>query len=1007
MENRFPIAGYTRTGSILEVGGDLYRCPDPLFTFVERIDEFNESGTDVTQRLEAWGRVARHLPEDARVDDYLRNLRVVFATSFTMRPFLDSAGDADFMIVPGWCERTTDVEAEESGSTAVFKAGLPEARQTDFNDRFNRFESARDRYAIGAGWHLVLAPEVKVALGVARRMKDAEPDTRREFVTNPHAFFREGLEFAELDDVSGNVDTVLGAVFWDEGYSERVAGIGLWQPKVLPWLRSSGEAWLPGEDLGIRIGDQFVRLEAEELPKIRLSVERAMAAGHPSIERNGTTIPATKDTLEALDSLIGKTKPKTKKKDDGRDGPTYDREDRIVLLVKENFEVVDYERAGRPTRDVSRRLPACVSPDRPLPHQKVAFAWLQEHWSLGSPGALLADDMGLGKTFVALMFLAWVRELMGHGGRMVRKPIVTVAPTALIDNWREEADKHLGADALGAVVEVRGATLKTLRLNAGRELAGGLPVLDVGRLAESDWVLTTYETWRDYQHSFSRVSWAVAVFDEVQKVKNPAAAVTDAAKAVKADFVIALTGTPVENRLADLWCIVDLIQPGRLGPLKVFSNTFEKSSDGVESEQLESLREQLMERPPRIMLRRLKEDHLAGLPKKHEHFPHRLMPAEQAATYADRVGAGRLSGRGRGHMLETLGALRSISLHPGRSGQESDTEFIQLSARLVETFEILDTVEASGEKVLVFLEAREMQGILSEILQRRYTLPGPPLIINGAVSGPKRHQRVREFQSRTGFDVMLISPKAGGVGLTLTAANNVIHLSRWWNPAVEEQCTDRVYRIGQEREVQVYHPIAVHPQFGEASFDLRLDALLRRKRDLSHSVLAPPAATSDDFARLFAESVENTDQSTHADQVDLERIDLMEPEAFERWVLERLREFGFFVQTTPRSGDAGADGIARSPPDSDMPDLLIQCKHTQSERSIGPEAVEEVIRSRDRYDFEGPVLLVVVTNAASYTDSAQQLARTSGAKLIHRGQLTDLRTALGLVEPLRGTRIDD
>jgi hypothetical protein len=156
------------------------------------------------------------------------------------------------------------------------------------------------------------------------------------------------------------------------------------------------------------------------------------------------------------------------------------------------------------------------------------------------------------------------------------------------------------------------------------------------------------------------------------------------------------------------------------------------------------------------------------------------------------------------------------------------------------------------------LESLDMQGFLIPILQRRYTLARPPALINGKVDGGRRQQRVNEFQAaRPGFDVMLLSPRAGGVGLTLTAANHVIHLSRWWNPAVEDQCTDRIYRIGQSRDVHVYYPLAIHPDsvLGEHSFDRKLHGLLAHKRELSREMLMPPVDNERDAEALFGETV--------------------------------------------------------------------------------------------------------------------------------------------------------
>ena len=200
--------------------------------------------------------------------------------------------------------------------------------------------------------------------------------------------------------------------------------------------------------------------------------------------------------------------------------------------------------------------------------------------------------------------------------------------------------------------------------------------------------------------------------------------------------------------------------------------------------------------------------------------------------------------------------LRGISLHPDPPEQAKDERYVEQSARLRAAFAALDRLRDRGEKALIFLESLEMQRYLAALLQRRYRLSALPMIINGSIAGPERQEGVDAFQAGdNGFDVIILSPRAGGVGLTLTAANHVIHLSRWWNPAVEDQCTDRVYRIGQERDVHVYYLQAIHPEFGEQSFDKRLHDLLERKRSLSREMLMPPLDPENDARRLYEETV--------------------------------------------------------------------------------------------------------------------------------------------------------
>ena len=477
------------------------------------------------------------------------------------------------------------------------------------------------------------------------------------------------------------------------------------------------------------------------------------------------------------------------------------------------------------------------------PHQIAGLDWLQDAWVRGYNGVLLADDMGLGKTLQALSFLAWLKSLpAGSHNRPVNAtgPVLVVATTGLLANWSDEHDLHLSAPGLGDVCRAYGRHLGPLRAAGGRDVDLGVPAMDRGRLQRADWVLTTYETLRDYQVSFGGVRFLCAVFDEIQKAKNPSSLVTHAAKSVNADFIIGLTGTPIENRMEDLWSIMDIIDPGRLGDLKMFSSKYAS----CEISALEQLRDQLL-RPsdagPAPILRRLKSDELEGLPKK-DLARQRQMPPIQARAYAELVTQAK-NEEGL-PMLEVLHSLRGISLHPlapSASTNGQAEEYIGSSARTAELFSILEDISQQREKALIFLENLELQDYLALMLKERFNLAERPLLINGQVTGELRQRRVRSFQERRGvFDVMILSPRAGGVGLTLTAANHVIHLSRWWNPAVEDQCTDRVYRIGQTRQVHVYFPMAIHPNYGEGSFDALLDKLLDRKRELSRRMLAPP-----------------------------------------------------------------------------------------------------------------------------------------------------------------------
>ena len=405
---------------------------------------------------------------------------------------------------------------------------------------------------------------------------------------------------------------------------------------------------------------------------------------------------------------------------------------------------------------------------------------------------------------------------------------------------------------------------------------------------------------------------------------------------------------------------------------------------------LERLRASLLDAsddgPPPI-LRRLKADHLEGLPEKVVHVRRRMMPEMQPQAY-DAV-VTRAKSDIAGPMLETLHHLRGISLHPvwPQTGAVDDaTAYINQSARVAETFEILNQIAARKEKVLIFLESLDMQDRLSLIIKNRYKLPKLPMQISGEVTGEKRQKAVDEFQTNTsGFDVMILSPKAGGVGLTLTSANHVIHLSRWWNPAVEDQCTDRVYRIGQDRNVNVYYPMAIHPQYGEGSFDSLLNGMLERKRELGLRMLIPPVDLKRDEA-WFAENLTNVAAARpKLDKADPEEIDCMDPRQFERWVLQRMAAIGYVADRTPSTHDGGADGLLAHRQSGFR--VIVQCKHKQDINSAcDDEAIDDLLRARSTYDAMS-ARLIALTNAQDFTSKTRRRATDYGIILVARPEL--------------------
>ena len=826
-----PLIGFSHTGIIANHGSRTYALLNPLYSALVALERLEaEQPTDVDRRFELWSEVARHLPPEAQLDDQLSSLTIVQADFFSLH--LHSECDFDPVIVRA-------IESELEDGEPRFEGTLPEHFQEKLAHQFRNLADAKQHYALGEGWYVLVPDKVRQGLSEVHRLQGAPVAEKRAFISNPGKWIDAGVEQAP-DEAPIFVETA-------EFLSERVLELGQWSPKLATFVSTSGAEWLPPEEirLVVVIGDTSVEVPFNEVDKLLEEIEQASAKGQETVQLDDQTIPVTVEVIaefRRLSAAVAAQRPPKDAPDTEPKKPTH------VPVLIDNIENLGFVAKTRPPSDLPATLPATLKTTGLYEFQSAGIRWLQDHWNAGNPGALLADDMGLGKTIQTLTFCAWIREAVERD-QLANKPVLVVAPTGLLKNWQDEAMKHLHPRGLGELLTVYGhgkRILKHLDVAARHE-----------RMSNSNWVLTTYETLRDEILWFINVDWRIVAFDEAQRIKNPAARVTEMAKSLKSDFMLPLTGTPVENSLFDLWCIMDTAQPGLLGSQRQFDRKYVQPAqhDPHHPALLKSLLQD--ETEPPSMLRRMKEDYLHGLPEKTHHVSRVDMSPVQQNAYNEVVELARQKGVSRNTILEIIQKLRSVSLLGGEIPPDGiDEDVIDASARLRWSLNVLDEIHSKKEKALIFLESLEFQKELVPFLQRRYDLEKPPARISGEVPGMRRKQIVDEFQEHPEdeFCVMILSPKAGGVGLTLTAANHVIHLSRWWNPAVEDQCTDRVYRIGQQRPVHIWCPLAVHPGLGDRSFDVNLDGLLHRKRELSKTALLAHFG-QDDAIRLAQSSI--------------------------------------------------------------------------------------------------------------------------------------------------------
>jgi SNF2 family DNA or RNA helicase len=449
------------------------------------------------------------------------------------------------------------------------------------------------------------------------------------------------------------------------------------------------------------------------------------------------------------------------------------------------------------------------------PYQERGLAWMAFLTSIGL-GGILADSMGLGKTIQLLALLAYERE---SARLAVSRPgTLLVCPMSLVGNWEQEAAKF--TPQLRVHVHHGPGRL------TGEELARALD--------DADLVITTYAIATRDREELSRVRWARVVCDEAQNIKNAAARQAQAVRALPADVRIALTGTPVENRLAELWSIMEFTNPGLLGSAEKFRTGY---AVPIERHADEEAAERLRRLTGPFILRRLKTDSsiISDLPDKLEMKVWCNLTAEQAslyqATVADMLARIESAADGiqrRGLVLATMAKLKQVCNHPAHLLGDG-SRLPGRSGKLARLEEICDEIVAEGDKALCFTQYAEFGTMLQPYLAAR--LGCPVLYLHGGTPKKKRDALVARFTSETEPALFLLSLKAGGTGLNLTAANHVIHIDRWWNPAVEDQATDRAFRIGQRRDVQVRKFVCV------GTLEERIDQMIEEKKALADRVV--------------------------------------------------------------------------------------------------------------------------------------------------------------------------
>ena len=780
-------------GNIVIINGKKYLLSEVQFDMLRRIEAFNSA------------------EESVKTTDYnLRHFSYIKLLAQQSDCVLDSYLDNESVFVPEKIK--IEIGRDEEGFTIDPTVAIKDSEK--FKRTFEKMRKVQPIYPIsndkGERVRVVLDPEQKRELEFIKE-SGGRHKTREEIqdiVSNPTNYF--DPDQFDLSDF----------------YSDRVIEIGVYKPKFYPFICPYESCWIAGATVETpNNGTSKIEIkDEEELKELNQLINEAEEFNKPVVEYKDSQIDLKDAKFLAEMARKQLSNPK--------DPVAPVSRDHEVLIIEDNAEVLSFTAEERKIETGERytlfKDPYLATGFDLKEHQEEGVAWLQHLYNQKASGCLMADDMGLGKTLQLLYFIDWhSRKYPNH------KPYLVVAPISLLENWENEYARFFKEPRLRITV----LSSKDVPRKIDKEKIKEMQSMDI--------ILTNYESLRISQLNFCAVDFDIIVLDEAQKIKSPGTMVTNAAKALKGKFKVAMTGTPVENSLLDLWCIMDFCVPGLLGNAKTFASKYQNPLKKEDTD-LVALGNEIHDTLGIFFMRRLKQDAAKDLPEKHVFRESKQMPEPQEKAYKHAVS--QYTTGAQPNMLLTIMDIRQVSEHPylydSTLWDHEEDEIIDSSARLQVTIAFMDRIKTRNEKVIVFAERKETQRMLQQIFFQRYGIvckiingDTPPFITSLNSGKQSRQSSIDEFQSVDGFNIIIMSPVAAGMGLNVTAANNVIHYSRHWNPAKENQATDRAYRIGQTKDVYVYYPMAVSKDF--RSFDETLDDLLNRKTSLATSTIFP------------------------------------------------------------------------------------------------------------------------------------------------------------------------
>jgi|GEM_PF-5741200 len=696
--------------------------------------------------------------------------------------------------------------------------------------------------------------------------------------------------------------------------------------------------------------NQFVFLYQDELETIKQDAYKAFRSNEPLkiLDRDTNkehvfelTEKSNFDFLRKnLNQLINNLNPPTPKSPE----PKPAKQESFHLQIKSNYDKADYSEIedSKINQDLNLDLNFSSYLDvlnlKPgitaRQHQVKGISWLVSCFLREYPGVIFADDMGLGKTFQAMCFIKILKSVLWQKRFLepFTDPILIVVPQVLMKNFQEQAsDFFTDPESFGFMI-LHGSSIKKfyrtdIKTSSSQESKSGTYFLDTAKLSEQKCIITTYDTLATYEKSLARVSWSLLLCDEVQKAKSCSSRISSSLKVIanKSTFKLFMSGTPIENDMREFWNLMDNTAPGLLGAFLSFKKSYPSFFRPCESDLERNADFSKLEKAIKfgdfevgIVNGRLKED-IEDVKKDLSREDHNVSFAldQDVLSRIEDIKNSSIS------TLDKIQKIKILSIHKNLVDQIHEEDYrhwISSDSRLQKLQDILKTIKQNNEKALVFCEYNQYQKIVQNMINTEFYEANPNLLaINSKLDASAREKTIQAFKRHEGFSALVLSPKCAGMGLNLQEANHIIHLSRWWNPAVEDQATCRAYRIGQRRKVHVYYFIA------DTEFERNLNDRLEEKRKMRKNLFS--LSYNQDVSQLDLISLKKNPNSKlrHPSEFDLIKAKSKTEQGtiFEDYIKELYEAHGY---TLKKIRDDGIDWVL----EKDGEQIGVQVKHTSN-----------------------------------------------------------------------------